>query len=515
MSDFESRLQEQIKNLVAVHLNSFEQELNHMQESMEALVRSSFNQALASANQGLSGLSEDTSLTSMAREMTEQLAAQAATASQSRATTNLAMLKVSINEIQSYKTQADVLSALVSQASSFSPRVALFIVKSGNAVGWMARGFDGEQGNDLLRGVTISLQSETILRAVLSHQQTFLGEPDAHPENKILFHRLNNSIPTRIASIPLLVRGKAAAVLYADSGSLMGEAINIDALEILVNIAGLTIELISIRPRVEGGPSAGLTQALPGQPSSPTSRHIVPGAVPVVPSISVTPPPPQVSVTPAPIPVSVPIPTPISTPMPAPVVKPVEAYISEPPSMSLPMLAPIVKPVEAYIPEPVAQYAEAAPEAPMLMAVPPMMSANSVSTPNPLPAPPRSVSGGDFAVAFSEEPKVEPKPVAAKPAHFTEEEQKLHNDARRFARLLVSEIKLYNEQKVLDGRKNNDLYDRLKEDMDRSRQMYDKRVSVLVAAKHDYYYDELVATLAGGDAARLGRDCPGPSVKIY
>lgn len=497
MSDFESRLQEQIKNLVASHLNSFEQELSHMQESMEALVRSSFSQALASANHGLKGLSEDAGLASMAREMTEQLAAQTATASQSKATTNLAMLKVSINEIQSYKTQADVLSALVSQASSFSPRVALFIVKSGNAVGWMARGFDGDQGNDLLRGVTISLQSETILRAVLSRQQTFIGEPDAQPENKILFHRLNNSIPTRIASIPLLVRGKAAAVLYADSGSLLGEAINVDALEILVNIAGLTIELISIRPRVEGGPSSGLTQALSAQQLSPTARNVISGGAPVMPPMPVTPPP--VSVAP---PASV-----------APPVAPISVPVAVPAPISVP--APVAKPVEAYIPEPTpVQYVETAPEAPMPMAMPPMMPPSPVSPPSAPPAPPPSISGGDFAVAFSEEPKAEPKP-AARPMHFSEEEQKLHNDARRFARLLVSEIKLYNEQKVLDGRKNNDLYDRLKEDMDRSRQMYDKRVSALVAAKHDYFYDELVATLAGGDAARLGRDFPGPSVKLY
>lgn len=96
---------------------------------------------------------------------------------------------------------------------------------------------------------------------------------------------------------------------------------------------------------------------------------------------------------------------------------------------------------------------------------------------------------------------------------ITEEEQKLHNDARRFARLLVSEIKLYNEPKVIEGRKNHDLYDRLREDIDRSRQMYDKRVSPMVAARFDYFHDELVNTLGEGDPKKLGRDCPGPSVQ--
>ena len=137
---------------------------------------------------------------------------------------------------------------------------------------------------------------------------------------------------------------------------------------------------------------------------------------------------------------------------------------------------------------------------------------NSVGFEAPAPAP----SASPF-VEPAPAPQPAPKPsakLASAPTPATEEEQKLHNDARRFARLLVSEIKLYNEQKVLDGRKNSDLYDRLKEDIDRSRQMYDKRVSALVAAKFDYFYDELVNTLAEGDSSRLGRDCPGPSVQV-
>ncbi|HKG23208.1 MAG TPA: hypothetical protein VKC34_15020, partial [Blastocatellia bacterium] len=77
-----------------------------------------------------------------------------------------------------------------------------------------------------------------------------------------------------------------------------------------------------------------------------------------------------------------------------------------------------------------------------------------------------------------------------------------------------SEIKLYNEQKVAEGRRNNDLYDRLKEDIDRSRQMYEKRASPVVAARFDYFYDELVNTLAEGDKARLGSDHPGPTVQV-
>jgi hypothetical protein len=90
--------------------------------------------------------------------------------------------------------------------------------------------------------------------------------------------------------------------------------------------------------------------------------------------------------------------------------------------------------------------------------------------------------------------------AASGPRHAT----KKHDEARRFARLLVSEIKLYNEPKVEQGRKNRDLYERLKEDIDRSRAMYDERIPDDVRKSSNYFYDELVRILADGDAGALG-----------
>ncbi|HMJ07937.1 MAG TPA: hypothetical protein VK468_02960, partial [Pyrinomonadaceae bacterium] len=98
------------------------------------------------------------------------------------------------------------------------------------------------------------------------------------------------------------------------------------------------------------------------------------------------------------------------------------------------------------------------------------------------------------------------------PIDVSEDERRPHNDARRFARLLVSEIKLYNEQKVVDGREAGDLYDRLREAIDRSREMYDKRVQPQVASKFDYFHYELVNGLADGMDERLGQSYPGANI---
>ncbi|HLV00931.1 MAG TPA: hypothetical protein VKZ59_06675, partial [Acidobacteriota bacterium] len=80
------------------------------------------------------------------------------------------------------------------------------------------------------------------------------------------------------------------------------------------------------------------------------------------------------------------------------------------------------------------------------------------------------------------------------------------------ARLLVSEIKLYNEEEVEQGRQDGTLYSRLQKDIDRSRQMYQKRVHPSVKANTDYFHNELIRILAKNDGKLLGPDYPGPQL---
>ena len=82
-------------------------------------------------------------------------------------------------------------------------------------------------------------------------------------------------------------------------------------------------------------------------------------------------------------------------------------------------------------------------------------------------------------------------------------------DDQRFARLLVTELKLYNQHAVEAGRENKDLYHRLRSEIDRARQMYDQRTGARAGAHGDYFHEELVRDLAGGDESNLGLDYPG------
>ena len=86
---------------------------------------------------------------------------------------------------------------------------------------------------------------------------------------------------------------------------------------------------------------------------------------------------------------------------------------------------------------------------------------------------------------------------------------KAHQSAQRLARVLISEIKLYYMDKI-DGRdpsETQNIYDLLKDPIDKSRQHYRQRVGT-EASMPDYFHGELVKTLCEGDASRLGPNYP-------
>jgi len=76
--------------------------------------------------------------------------------------------------------------------------------------------------------------------------------------------------------------------------------------------------------------------------------------------------------------------------------------------------------------------------------------------------------------------------------------------ARRYARLLLSEIRMYHEPIVDAGRRSGDLMSRLHGEIERARKLYEARVPESVQARGEYFDQELVRTLAGGDRTLLG-----------
>jgi hypothetical protein len=275
-------------------------------------------------------------------------------------------------------------------------------------------------------------------------------------------------------------------VLYADSAALDADAINLEALETLVRVAGMAVEL-----QVGARPAAAAPQPSPSQPA-----------------VAETAPQPQEETAPQ-----------------AQEAEPQQQPSAQWQTWETGEAPPATIATEAPAPEETAStaYADASEAATpvedvgeeTLVMEAPRLSVEDYSETSTAPA----ASAAEQEQPSIAEPVQQPAPTgrswrSADAAELpievsSDDERRLHNDARRFARLLVSEIKLYNEPKVKEGRLEGDLYGRLREDIDRSRQMYDKRVAPPVAARYDYFHQELVNTLAEGDPAKLGSDYPG------
>ena len=321
-------------------------------------------------------------------------------------------LKAAISDIDSQRQQADVLATLVRHSAQFAAKVVFFVIKSGNAIGWKASGFNNGLNDESARSLNVTIPVNALFNETVSSLKT----SHLSGEQSNILGSFSNGSDSHAVAVPLVIRGKAAAILYSESADQ--SEINLDALESLMQVTSMAIELLPAR-RNQAATAA-----------APAPQPEVPVAAPA---------PVQSEMAPAPAPEPVPaVVTPLGT-TPAYEVKEVEVV------------------------------PEAAPAA---------------------------------------------KPAATASTTQSDDEVRAHNDARRFARLLVSEIKLYNEQKVMEGRRSHDLYERLKEDIDRSRQMYEKRVSPAVSGKFDYFYDELLHTLGEGDTGKLGSGCPGPTVPV-
>ena len=94
--------------------------------------------------------------------------------------------------------------------------------------------------------------------------------------------------------------------------------------------------------------------------------------------------------------------------------------------------------------------------------------------------------------------------AASVQAPSSADDEAIHRKAKRFAKLLVDEIKLYNKAKVQEGKANCDLYDRLKEDIEKSRAAYEKRYGNTTAGSARYFDQEIVGNLADNDRSLLG-----------
>lgn len=315
-------------------------------------------------------------------------------------------LLTAVSAIHAGTTQKEVLRALLDCMIRYSGRAALFVMKSGAATGWQGRGFaDHPEVKDFSLDVTggLALQVLESRTAVCSSA----AEMDAR-----FVSQFGAPAQDRVLLLPLRLKDKVAALVYADAGTDGNGKMDEAALELLVAATSAWLEVASLRKQAakEGATEAG------GERFE------------------------------------------------APPVQTVTSY-SDPFAGHAPLHA---APAPAVAEEPAA------------------------------------VAAGEVVVAPAATAAAAPAPAPDAFAQMSVEDAEVHRKAQRFARLLMDEIKLYNQAKVSEGRKKKDLYDRLKEDIEKSRATYQKRYGNTVAASADYFSKELIRSLAEDDVSLLG-----------
>jgi hypothetical protein len=306
-------------------------------------------------------------------------------------------------------TQKEILRALLDAGSAYGSRVALFVVKAGSASGWQGRGLgDDDPVKDFPLDLTTgpaahAYQNRIVAPANIAEMDRRFVKQFGGPENE------------QLMVLPLVLKDKVAALLYADGGS--EGVLDGPSLEVLVMATSAWLEVASLRKQAH----KDLSDAAP--------------------------------------------------------------------SMERP---PVVAPVQT-----VSSFSD-----PFASAAPKHVAAKAAPEPEPEPAAEvvEVAAHAASASAAASAPAAAADPFAGMSA----EDADTHRKAQRFARLLVDEIKLYNQAKVAEGRRNKDLYDRLKEDIEKSRSTFQKRYGNTAAASGDYFQKEVVRSLAEDDYSVMG-----------
>lgn len=262
-------------------------------------------------------------------------------------------------------TQAEILRHLLEGEARFAGRVALFVVKGANVNGWQGIGFDD---NEAIKTLSLSTGAGLVGKAIQSRSP---AGGSTQEFDSSFASSMKSPADDQCLVLPLVVKDKVAAVVYADCGTAKGGTLDASGLQALTRFAAVWLELAAIRKA--GGAAVD-------------------------------------------------------------------------------------------------------------------------DAPAPQPAATSAAASATTSAA----------PAAAAASAPVSEEDELQKKARRFAKLLVEEIKLYNQPKVDQGRQNKDLYDRLKEDIEKSRAMYDKRYAESAVASADYFTQELIRILADNDAVLMG-----------
>jgi hypothetical protein len=153
--------------------------------------------------------------------------------------TSIQKTKAAFTEV---KETEDIAGILINETYKIASRVALFTVKGGNVIGWKARGLDVDKfetpGKD-----------SPIFAEVLRNRSNYRGPVLRIKGNEPLIGILSGT-PQDALILPIIIRERTIALLYADNGNASVLNANVGMLSMLVSMSAIAFEILILKKRI-------------------------------------------------------------------------------------------------------------------------------------------------------------------------------------------------------------------------------------------------------------------------
>ena len=185
-----------------------------------------------------------------------------------------------VSEIQEGSSQREILRALLDSSARYASRAALFVVKGSHATGWQGRGF---ANSDAIKDFALDENAPAVVQALIDRGIASAPVADLDPR---FLEEFGTPISGEARILPLILKDKVAALVYADSGTEADGLFDAGALDLLVLSTSAWLEVNSLRKHAQKDPSAA--QAGGDQVENPNVQAAEATSAPAVPAFNDT-----------------------------------------------------------------------------------------------------------------------------------------------------------------------------------------------------------------------------------
>jgi hypothetical protein len=155
-----------------------------------------------------------------------------------------AQLKKVKEEFANAKEREEIIAILLNESRRIASRAAVFILKGDTLIGWKARGIEVEN-------FSASVASHSVFSEVIAKKTFYRGPLLKIPGNEPMISLLSGA-PQDCLIIPINMRDKVIAILYADNGNSSVLSGSLTYFDTLVTMASLGFEIVILRKKILG-----------------------------------------------------------------------------------------------------------------------------------------------------------------------------------------------------------------------------------------------------------------------